>query len=223
MGKKRLLPPPPPDDPELEPEPEPEPAPKRAPKPVKPAAKAPPAADPHGDFDVLSVVSRPLFKHGEPFHSIIGFERVVELYGLNLKPEWNRNGWSNPTMSNFVGFLLEGGLPGAPIVISRKLHNPDPVSEVADGLRRIRAVLAWSNGEIPAFLHDGRTVHRRDLSPRSVSYCSQAIGLLFSLCEMTPLEVLEYHWRSNTDTRRLENPGSLKSFIAAERKKLETA
>ena len=93
--------------------------------------------------------------------------------GWDLNPDYQRGAvWTKKQQSQFVGFLLEGGQ--TPLIFLQFYQKQDNAplgtkywelqSEVIDGQQRLRAILDWMDGKIPAELTNEREIWWKDLN-----------------------------------------------------------
>lgn len=88
--------------------------------------------------------------------------------GWDLNPDYQRDHvWTEVQSRRFVGFFLSDG-PRTPVWIHRPDHKTDGADylhlpeEVIDGQQRVKALMAFFAGTIPAEMEDGKLLWWRD-------------------------------------------------------------
>lgn len=114
--------------------------------------------------------------------------------GYDLDPDFQRDHvWTDEQASEFVGFILEGGRTGQPIVVNTRRYEDEGIKIVVDGKQRLTSLLRWLDGEIPAILCDGRQIYRDDIEGRL-----SRVDLSFLRVNMTRDEMLAYYIKTNS-------------------------
>lgn len=114
--------------------------------------------------------------------------------GYILDPDFQRDHvWTDEQASEFVGFILEGGQTGQPIVVNTRRYENEGIKIVVDGKQRLTSLVRWLNGEIPATLSDGRQINRNNIEGRL-----SRVSLSFLRVDMTRDEMLAYYIKTNS-------------------------
>lgn len=137
-------------------------------------------------------IFRPLQGKGNLFYGLARTHAMVELYNLNLNPDYQRgNVWSNEQQENFIGHLLEGG--NVPHIILNEVE--DNKFEILDGKQRVTASLEWCRGCFPAKLSDNRLIYYSQIEPKRI--LKMEIGMFYTLTTMSRKQCLEYYIKLN--------------------------
>lgn len=157
-------------------------------------------------FDIGSVRETLGSGNGCPFYGLTRTHAMVEAYGLNLDPDYQRGHvWTFNQQAKFIGHLIEGGTCANPIINTgpegKMLYglykNGDPASEILDGKQRITAMLYFSDGKIPARLTDGRNIYVNDMNALSQTSMRMSIGVSYQIVELTREKCLHWYIKLN--------------------------
>lgn len=116
----------------------------------------------------------------------------------NLSPDYQRPAvWTKEQQSAFVGHILGGGI--APAIFVQRDESDTPF-EVIDGQQRLRAILAFEAGEIPALVYDAlgeaHTIWWRDFNRRERLAGHATIKVIF--VAMSRADRLRFYLRLNS-------------------------
>lgn len=155
----------------------------------------------YGTFDIDSVYERLSDGSGQPFYGLIRTSAMIEAYGCNLDPDYQRGHvWTEEQQAKFIGHLIEGGRTTPPIINTgpkgARLYE-EGKSEVLDGKQRITAALAFEANKIPAMLTDGREIYLRDMNKISQSQLRMTIGMAYQIVELDREQTLYWYIKLN--------------------------